>query len=448
MLLTFLLCVLILYVPVPVHGGPLWPVSVAGVLALAVVNVVAGWAASSLAIQLTSSTGMRGRLAATRLFALLKGGVVGFVLADVFLFDWPAVVMRWLGKYRWALLAEDIMLLLPAVVMVLTVMAWQYRYESQLGRVGIRPGRYLWLRFRLELAIVVLPWLLLVLFTDLSAAVFAGTDYAPLADGLATGGVLVGLVVFSPALLRWIWRSSPLPDGPLRRRLHELMREQDFRCHDILIWHTDDHLANAGVIGPTPLLRYIIISDVLLSQSTPQEVVAIFAHEIGHVKLKHLPYYMALALGFICMFANLVDGLAAVGLVEPLQNILALDMTLAQAGVMLSFAAVYWVLFFGWVSRRMELESDLFALGAVEDPTALLAALEKLGMLSSSPRSSGHWRHFSISRRVGFLTRVLENPKVGHRFRGYARRIKWASLLVCAAAALRIALFRPELLGL
>jgi STE24 endopeptidase len=449
MLLPFLLCVLVLYAPLPPGGEAApWAATVVGVLVLAALNALAGWAGSTLAIRLALRPGRRGGMAALRIFTALKGCAVGLVAADVFALHWPVFVQGLLGASRWTLVAFDALLLLPAVAMIFTVMAFQHRVETRLTARSIPLARYLWLRFRVELAIVLVPWLLLVLATDLVDAAFLDSPHARTADMLATLGVLACLLAGSPLLLRFIWSTSRLPDGPLRGRLEAFCRAQSFRCDGILVWHTGHHLTNAGVVGPTHLLRYVMITDNLLDYCTEGEVAAVFAHEVGHVRRHHLSLYMLFAGAFLCIYANLMDLGAAFGWVRPLGDIFALDMTLRQGLVMVALAGVYWALVFGFVSRRLEQEADLFSIWSIEQPVDFLTALEKLAALGGTPRAAAHWRHFSIARRVAWLQRVLENPEVGRRF---VRRLRVLKIVILAAFALllaRLLIVRPELFGM
>ena len=448
MLLPFLLCVLALYSPLPLGSQPAsWPVTAVGVVALACLNLLVGWAGSGLAIRLSAGTNGRRGMAAVRVFSVLKGAVVGFVLADVFALRWPLLVHNLLGTRRWVVLVDDVLLLLPALVMIVTVMAFQRRAEMRLSASSISLPRYLWLRFRVELAIVLMPWLLLVLATDLTQALFLYSPHARDADTVATFAVLAGLLLFSPALLRAIWSTSRLPDGPLRRRLEAFCRAHSFRCDDILLWHTDNHLANAGVVGPTRLLRYVMISDSLLAHCTEGEVAAVFAHEVGHVRRHHLGFYVIFAVAFLCFYANLMDLAAAFGWVTPLGDIFAFDMTARQAVAMLVLAGVYWAVVFGFVSRRMEQEADLFSLWNVEEPEEFLAALEKLSAIGGAPRAANHWRHFSIARRVDWMRKVLAQPEVGTRFLRRLRFLKIGILTALGLLVARLLIARPELFG-
>ncbi|MHC4481827.1 MAG: M48 family metallopeptidase, partial [Planctomycetota bacterium] len=346
-----------------------------------------------------------------------------------------------------AIFLYDVVLLVPALVMILTVVAFQHRYEFRRGRVSLSAARYMWLRFRVEMAIILVPWLLLVVVSATAALLFHDSELAHAADTVATGVTLVVIITFSPLMLRGIWVTSSLPAGALRERLERFCRTQGFRCHDILVWHTHRHLANAGVVGPTALLRYVLLSDALLDHCTDEEVEAIFAHEMGHVRHHHLAFYIIFGVGFLSFYANLIDLLSLAGWTTPLGSLLAFDLTGEQATVMLIFAAVYWLVIFGYISRRMELQADLLALESVEDPTAVLSALGKLGAVSSVPRVLSSWRHFSIEKRLQFLGRVLRDRRVAGPFRRKTATVKVAVLAVLALATVRLLLARPELFG-
>lgn len=446
MLLPFLLCVLIVYIPLPLGDTAMqWPAAAIGVALLALLNAVFAWAGSGLAVRLSDAPGTRGGLAANKIFSLLKGGVVGFVLADVFAFKWPVLVEELLGDHLWALLLGDLLLLLPAVVMILTVMACQHRFEYRRGRVSLSLRRYLWLRFRVELAIILVPWLILVLVTDLAGLLSGGSE---LADSVSSGLVLVLVVVFSPLLLRTIWTTSPLPDGPLRQRLDAFCKSNRFRCHDILLWHTHNHLANAGLVGPTPLLRYVLLTDALVQRCTEEEVEAIFSHEVGHVRHHHLAFYMLFAVAFLCFYLNLVDLVALTGWVAPVGDILAFHMTAEQGAIMLAFAAIYWGVIFGFVSRRIEQQADVFSLRSVANPHAFLSALARLAAVGSTHRAISSWRHFSIERRIGFLRDILSNPSKADRFQLRITAIQLALVVLLAAGLARLVILRPDLWGL
>jgi STE24 endopeptidase len=453
MFLTLLLCLLILYVPLSVEPAD-WPRAAFGVAALAAANAALCWVAGRLALRLPRRSGALaapdglGRLLATRrTLSLARGLVVGFVAADVFLFHWPDVVYQLVGRHPWAVLVDDLLLLTPALVMLVSVMALQHRLEGQVGGTVVRARDYVSLRLRIELGLLLVPWTVLVLVTDVAAALWHGSPHAEAADAVATVGTLGGLVVFSPALLRLAWRARPMPPGSLRSHLMEFCREHSFRCRDVLLWDTRDRIANAAVVGPTPLLRYVLLTDALVARCSESEVEAVFAHELGHIRHHHMGFYLVFGLAFVCFYANAIDLLAAFGLTDPLDSLLGFGMESGHAVALLVLAAAYWGALFGFVSRRLELEADLYSLQTSSVPGAFIGALQVLGTMNPMPRRFASWRHFGIAQRTAFLERCLVDPAYVRRFKRRLALLRGAILGLFAAALARLVLLRPELFG-
>lgn len=449
MLLVLLISLLVLYTPVAPHQAPwAWTWTVAGVAALAAANALAWWVgAGAVSRAGRDDAGLR-RLRAGRMLVMLKLSILGFVLLDVFALRWPQMVQHTLGRFRWMVLVDDAVLVFPVVVMMLTGVAVWYRYERAARRVALSLRQYVWLRFRLEMAILLVPWLLLATVSDLSYGLFCRSGYAHVADLVSTLLVLVAVVVLGPLLLRYLWGCSPMPAGALRRRLEEFSRVQRFRCRDILVWHTHNHLPNAGIIGLVPGLRYVMISDALLLRCTDDEVEAVLAHEVGHVRGRHLAFYVTFAVGFLCFYANLVDLLAGIGWVEPLRNVLVFEATTSQAVVMLAFACFYWVFLFGAISRRLECQADLFSVRATGRPEAFISALEKLAASGHTHRRAGSWRHFSVERRVEFLRSAVARPAKAARYSLWVWTMQAAVQVLLALGLVRLVVWRSDLFGM
>jgi hypothetical protein len=94
----------------------------------------------------------------------------------------------------------------------------------------------------------------------------------------------------------------------------------------------------------------------------------------------------------------------------------------AWAWVTLLAVMGVWFLLFGWLSRRFELEADLFSLDLLGEVRSLISALEKVG---GRLRDVASWRHFSTAERVEFLERAQLDPNVGRRLRRDLRRFTW-----------------------
>src|SRR5262249_39057613 len=99
-----------------------------------------------------------------------------------------------------------------------------------------------------------------------------------------------------PWIIRLVLGLRPMPPGSLRTRLLGAAQRLKFRCSNILLWNTRGGVANAMVVGIMTWLRYVVLTDRLISEMTPSEAEAVFGHEVGHIKHRHMIYYLAFLL--------------------------------------------------------------------------------------------------------------------------------------------------------
>jgi len=102
--------------------------------------------------------------------------------------------------------------------------------------------------------------------------------------------------------------------------------------------------------------------------------------------------------------------------------------------------ALYWGLGFGYLSRALERDADLFAADIAGGPGPFADALSSIARLSGVNLRARSWRHGSIASRIAFLEAASQNPSVRARFLRKARFLKaflviLAVLSVAAAAA-------------
>jgi hypothetical protein len=210
-----------------------------------------------------------------------------------------------------------------------------------------------------------------------------------------------------PWILRASWDTRSLESGPLRTLLEDVSRHARFRYHDLRLWSTGDLLANAAVVGIGPLDRVVLFSDVLLASLSPREVVAVLAHEIGHAKRHHVLIFVAWT-GAVFLAGDLVGR--------------EFEDEWVSGGIVLALF-LCWYKLFGWLSRRFELEADLFALRLTRDPVGIVGALERVGGAHS--RELDSWRHFSTAKRIAFVESVAVDERVGHGLERKLRALTW-----------------------
>ena len=103
---------------------------------------------------------------------------------------------------------------------------------------------------------------------------------------------------------------------------------------------------------------------------------------------------------------------------------------------MLGFALFYWVVAFGFVSRRLEQEADVYSLSTASDPAAFLRALRKLSAVSGVPARAGSWRHFGVAHRIRFLAGLMGRPERARLALRSIWLLKGAVVSLCFAAGL------------
>jgi Zn-dependent protease with chaperone function len=278
----------------------------------------------------------------------------------------------------------------------------------------------------------VLPPILLLLFQQVLFSLVKFEE--PLGEEAALIATLVIVTAFllsMPLLLRLFLGLKPLPLGPLRERLDGAARRLHFRYSNVLVWNTRHLFANAMVTGFIPWLRYIILTDRLVEELTPDEVEAVFGHEIGHIKHHHLLFYLTF---FLASF--LLLGLFWETIKEALP-IEIRDTLRAMSGFgKLGLLAGYTLLVFGYLSRRCERQADLFGSNTVSTDV-FISALEKVAAINGIPRDRPgnwllSWQHPTIAQRIDFLERMRDHPAQIQRFHLSIRIMQLASLCLLA----------------
>jgi Zn-dependent protease with chaperone function len=323
---------------------------------------------------------------------------------------------------------------------------------------------HLGFQVRHNLALVFIPVSLIILIKALGRLIpESSIEWQQIAS--FGGMIATGLLFFCmPWVLRLVLGLKPLPEGPLRSRLLATSRRLHFRSSNILLWNTKGHVANAMVAGFVPWLRYVILTDRLVSELTPEEIEAVYGHEIGHIKHHHMVFYLGFLLASI---AALWAGYSL--LQEQLNWWSPLDGYPDSAiPPFVGLVGVYLFVVFGFLSRRCERQADLYGCRAVscnrtdclEHPPNLelaatghglcptgihtfMDALEKVGHVNGISRDRPgwlqSWQHSTIARRIDFLHQVLTDQSVEKRFQKRVALVKCALLLGVGAVLVTLA---------
>ncbi|MFH2122903.1 MAG: M48 family metalloprotease [Pseudomonadota bacterium] len=372
-------------------------------------------------------------------------------IAAIFFFGLATYVSDlkyYLSLLAWAKVLPSLVnvagLLLFLLYLVLMWRVARLNYQRVFGRT-YSTATFIASNIKVNLPIV-LPWVLLSLCYDLVALFPSAGLHGFL---LSAGGDFLFYVLFLffvllvfPPLVRRLWGCTRMPDGPLRDQLTAFCARQRFST-ELYLWPLFEGRAlTAGVMGVVPGLRYLLITPALLEVLSLPELEAVMAHEIGHVRKKHLLLYLVLIAGF-----SLVVGLYT----EPLTFfLLSRDffyslmrwsgmspealLVVCAAIPLLLVMLLYFRYLFGFFIRNFERQADLHVFAALGSSFALMSALEKIALLSGNSRDQPSWHHFGIGERVAYLEKCEQDPQEQGR---HGRKVLLSLLtymLVLAAA--------------
>jgi STE24 endopeptidase len=271
----------------------------------------------------------------------------------------------------------------PAVIFYLFDLPFDsYRTFTIEARYGFNTStRKLWVLDHLKSTViaVVLGGLLLGLFLLMVA--FAGSAWWVWAWAILMAFQILMLVIYPTVIAPLFNKFSPVQDEALKELIRALAREQGVAVKDIHQMdagrrsrHTNAYFTGVGRV------KRIVLYDTLLQSHEPEEILAVLAHEMGHLKKGHVWKQILIFGG-----ATLVLLFAASQLMqwEVLYRAFGFSVSPAYAGLFL--AGVLWepVGFFlsplsMALSRRFEREADRFAHTTSAGSVPLVRALKKM----------------------------------------------------------------------
>ena len=272
--------------------------------------------------------------------------------------------------------------------------------------------RFLLLRFTLNylkiLLGIILPVLLLVIFQDIFNIFnlnFEGEFFL----------FLIFIIIFSPFLIIKIWPVNPLDDLALREIILNFLKKNKIKINEIyVLGNLGKKLYTAGIIGFLPPFKYLFFSKPLLSILSPEEILGVVAHEIGHLKKRHNFWLLLLLLNlplFLLTFLILSFLIAyyfSPQLIDIIKNKKTLPISLEiSLGIGLIFLAFIYIRYiFSFFLRQFEREADFLSAIILKSPQPIISALFKIGEVTGQLYKKS-WHHYGIFERIEFLKNIL-----------------------------------------
>lgn len=393
-----------------------------------------------------------------RLLDATRWASLALLVGGVFVCGWDAWLRAWLPTLP---LIDELLIASP-VLLTLIVTWWSMapveramqeltiiRRLDEGGVVAPLPTRWqsVWQHMRFTMLLVLVPISLMIAWHDTLALApkWLGASGQWLIDNTAWLSWLgIGcILILTPLIMRVLWDTVPLSDSALRERIRAVCDAHRVRVTGPLVWRTHGSMVNGAILGVFWPARYLLLTDALLERMAPLHLDAIVAHEVAHVRKRHM-----LWLGIVVT----ASAVAAGWMLELFYRAFATETSAAAISAaatpiafMIALAA------FVFTSQRFEWQADAFSVQHLartsghevidESSAATVAAtLGEVAHANGTSIDKISLRHGSIATRQRKVRALVGQPVSVVPIDRVARRIKIvaAVTLVVGLAAMLV----------
>jgi Zn-dependent protease with chaperone function len=291
---------------------------------------------------------------------------------------------------------------------------WAYKGLGDTISLGKSPGDYVRSNIKFNLVIVIF-WVSSLLFLDLlmilTPSSVSQMEGAHLFYEIYFGSFLVLFLIFSPSIITRLWDCKPLEDREMKETIADYCRSQGVKFKGIMSWNAlNSTLVTAGVIGLAAPFRYLMITPELMNLLDKDEILGVVSHEVGHVKKKHLLYYLFFILGFSLLTSQLMQWInISAYFILPLNVVNSEAFGYIVIFIFLLLLVIYLRFIFGYFMRNFERQADTYCFASGVDPNHLITSFMKLGVHVGDDGKKPNWHHYNISQRIDFLRKCMDN---------------------------------------
>ena len=353
----------------------------------------------------------------TILFEILC--LLSYVCA-IYLYRFPDYFYKHLNVFYYLQNSTEIILITPFFVGLLGI-------HAVMHDVSRTRREYLNFRFRL-LILPLIPFIIINIVLDILSL------FPTIVAGLLLIALIIPLLalphIIAPLLMQFLWKTVPLRNIELKQKLMNLTEQSGIKYRDVAVWETGGlSIANAAVAGIIPGNRRIFVTDALLRNFTDEQVETVVAHEIGHIRHRHLPIFCIIMVCYILSYTLFIQLVT-----DPLESLLP-GYQLLITVIHIFFFIFYFKVVLSFLSRRFEHQADLYAIELTNNSDAFKSALLNLSIMSNLPRPIRYVielfnTHPSVERRIQFLENAEKMKPTIQRYRKCLLEVKVLIFLI------------------
>lgn len=226
---------------------------------------------------------------------------------------------------------------------------------------------------------------------------------------LISGFSLLMAFLYTRIIVPIFNKQTPLEDGELKEKIEQYAQKVGFKLKNIFVIDGSKRSTKANAyfsgFGKT---KQITLYDTLIKDLTPDEIVAVLAHEVGHYKRNHIIFNMLLSI----LLTGITLYILSLAIENPLfSQALGVQEHSFHVGLV-AFALLYSPistitdLLMNMLSRKFEYQADNYAKETTNTPEHLVNALKKLSRNSLSNLTPHHlyvffnYSHPTLYQRV------------------------------------------------
>jgi STE24 endopeptidase len=221
---------------------------------------------------------------------------------------------------------------------------------------------------------------------------------------IASGAAIVAIAALFAFTGGWLAAvgTHPLHDATLRADVAHLERVENVSGTPVSVQKVSDttNQVNAFSVGIGPSAHVVLWDTLLDGRLSRAEVDVVVAHELGHVRSRHV----AKAIGWSALVV--LPTLLIVALVTRRRGGLRNPESLPLAFLTLAVLALLTAPVQNYVSRRYEAEADWRALNATHDPAAARGLFEQFARTSLEQPDPPSWDYVWLENHPTLMQRI------------------------------------------
>ncbi|MGB9749634.1 MAG: M48 family metallopeptidase [Caldisericia bacterium] len=192
-------------------------------------------------------------------------------------------------------------------------------------------------------------------------------------------------IIYPSFILPLFYKFEKLKDENLRKRIEDIVKKVDLKFENIYVinassrsLHTNAFFSGIGKV------KKIVFYDTLINNHTEDEIISVFAHELGHYKKGHIVKSFFLSSIMVFVFIFLINFLKNSTFINSLyNNTFAISLPFVYSIIFIfSFSNIV-ELITNTISRKFEFESDRYAV-ELTNKEGMIESLKKLVKMNLS----------------------------------------------------------------